>query len=179
MSRFDELVSQQLFSQVMLHSPTMKDNKQRVKSRKKTLSGFEVAVGDDKCNFPQTGVSPRAAKRMVDTIFPMSSRFFENWKVVERMMPAWIICHHSNRRAFKMHVLIDAEEFKQGFHDDPTHEIWLVSEASLLEYGVPGQVKQIPKAPIVGNLPEAKQLGSSARCENAIRALAVTFMPSP
>ena len=145
MSRFDELVSQQLFSQVMLHSPTMKDNKKRVKSRKKTSSGFEVAVGADNCNFPQTGVSPTAAKRMVDTIFPMSSRFFENWKVVERMMPAWIICHHSNRRTFKIGFrpecdpLTDAEEFKQGFHDDPTHEIWLVSEASLLEYGMPGK----------------------------------------
>ena len=31
------------------------------------------------------------------------------------------------------------------FYDDPTREIWLVSESSLLEYGVPGQVKQIPK----------------------------------
>ena len=31
MSRFDELVSQQLFSQIVLHSPTMKDNRNRVK----------------------------------------------------------------------------------------------------------------------------------------------------
>jgi len=170
MSRFDELVSQQLFSQVMLHSPTMKDNKKRVKSRKKTSSDFQVAVRDDACVFPQTGMSPEAAKRLVDTIFQMSSKFFENWKVPERTMPAWII-HHSNRRTFKIGFrpgcdpLIDAEEFKQGFYDDPTHEIWKVSEASLLEYGVPGQVKQIRKAPIVGDLPQAKQISEASLLE--------------
>ena len=164
MSRFDELVSQQLFSQIMLHSPTMKDNRRLVKNQKKTSSGFQVAVRDDNCNFPQTGVSPEAAKRLVDTIFQMSSAFFENWQVVERMMPAWILCHHSHRRTFKIgfrpecDLLLDAAAFKQGFHDDPSHEIWLVSEASLLEYGMPDQVKQIQKKPIVGGLQEAKQL---------------------
>lgn len=165
MSRFDELVSQQLFSQIILHSPTVKENKKQVKSRKKSSSGFQVAIRDDNCNsFPQMGVSPEASKRLVDTIFQMSSTFFENWKVVECMMPAWIICHHSRGRTFEIGFrpecdpFIDAEEFKRGFHDDPAHEIWLVSEASLLEYGIPDKVKQILKMPIVGDLPAAKQL---------------------
>ena len=164
MSRFDELVSQQLFSHVMLHSATMKDNRNQVKSRKQTSSGFQVAVRDDDCNLPQMGLSLEAAKRLVDTIFQISSTFFENWKVAERIMPAWIICHHRDRRTFKIGFrpecgpLVNAEEFKQGFHDDPTHEVWLVSEASLLEYGMLDQVKQIPKKPIVGDLPAAKQL---------------------
>lgn len=64
MSRFDELVSQQLFSQIMLYSPTMRDNRNRVKNRKKSSSAFEIVVRDDNCRcFSQFGVSPEAARR--------------------------------------------------------------------------------------------------------------------
>jgi len=164
-SRFDELVSQQLYSQIMLHSPTMKENHKLLKLKKQTSSCFQIAVREDNCNnFPQMGVSRGDAMRLVDTIFQMSSTFFENWQVAERMMPAWIIQHHSRSRTFEIgfrpecDLVVDAEEFKRGFSDDPAHEIWLVSEASLLEYGMPGQVKQIIKMPIMGDLPTAKPI---------------------
>ena len=175
MSRFDELVSEQLFSQIMLHSPTMKSNKKQVNSQKKIASGFQVAVSVDGLNFPQMGVSAQAAKNLVGTVFQISSAFFENWEVAEHMMPAWILCHHSNRRTFEIGFrpecgsLIGAKEFKQGFHDDPTREIWSVSEASLLEYGMPSHLKEIQKKPIIGDLPKAKQLVNGRKLPNKPR----------
>ena len=167
MAVFDFHVAQQLFSQIMLQSPTMKSNREIVRSKKTTTtaSSFQLMRHDDhRCNFPQMGVTPETAERLVNTIMQMSSKFFENWEVNEHMMPIWILRHNSQTRTFDVgfrpdcDLSVSEEEFKQGFQNDAHRETWVLSEASLLEFCSPAFVKQLPKKPITGDLPVARQI---------------------
>ena len=176
-SCFDRLVSQKLFSEIMLRSPALAEMKKKVRSKQPSTSIYELSVEKNpRKSFPQMGFAPEAAKGLVDTVVEVSSKLFSGWEVEERVMSAWIKSHGSRARTFEVafrpnvSMALSAEDFKRGFPDDPDREMWRLSEASILAFGLPSSIGHLPRRAIAGNLCVAKQLPTTRRRKRKMAA---------
>jgi hypothetical protein len=149
---FDKLLSEALYSHIMLSSPFVAKAKKSF-CKSKSSSAFEAPkLGEVSSKYPQRQLTKKQAKALVKTDIELSSAMFPKWAVEEHYMRVYVVAYNASKRVFEFVFPDDYEDaelehFKAEYKGSPEGFKVKVyknqTEAMIINFGPPDFVKRL------------------------------------